>query len=280
MTHSQYLDNLIDAALKEDIGHGDLTTQLVLQGDERARGQACAKSDFVLAGLDIFLRIFKRLDPQLQVHSAKSDGQTVSRGDVLCEIEGRAAALLTGERVALNFLQHLCGIATTTSMFVAAVRGTAAQVTDTRKTVPTLRPIDKYAVRMGGGRNHRFGLFDGILIKDNHIRIAGGIREAITRTRRSTPQPMPIEIEVATLGELQEGLAEGAELILLDNMTVDQVREAVRINAGRATLEASGGVTLENVRDYALTGVNRISVGALTHSAPAADISFEMALVV
>lgn len=276
MTQSQYLDNLIESALKEDIGHGDLTTQLTTRGDERGMGVACAKGDFVLAGMEVFIAVFRRLDPDLAWEAKKGEGEAVARGEILCEIRGHATALLTAERVALNFLQHLCGIATLTKKFVDAVQGTGVVILDTRKTVPTLRPLEKYAVRMGGGKNHRFGLFDGILIKDNHIRISGGITEAIRRTRRSTPQPMPIEVEVATLTELEEALSEEANVVLLDNMAVEQVREAVRITARRAALEASGGINLDNVRAYAETGVNMISIGSLTHSAPASDISFEM----
>ncbi len=278
--HSGYLDNLIQSALREDIGHGDLTTSLIVRGDEQAVGLACAKGDFVLAGLDIFIKVFQKLDPDLQSIVKKNDGESVTRGDVLCEIRGRAASLLTAERVALNFLQHLCGIATLTHQFVTAVKGTKAQITDTRKTVPTLRALEKYAVRMGGGRNHRFGLFDGILIKDNHIMIAGSVKKAIWSVRRGTPQPeLPTEVEVTNLTQLEEAIAENAEIILLDNMTVDMVTEAVKITAGRATLEASGGMTLENIRAYAETNVDLISIGSLTHSAPASDISFEMTLV-
>ncbi len=276
MSQSQYLDNLIESALKEDVGHGDLTTQLTMRGDERATGIACAKGDFVLAGLEVFLAVFTRLDPQLRYHPRKQDGEDLVRGDIICELQGGAVPLLAGERVALNFLQHLCGIATLTRRFVEAVRGTKVQILDTRKTVPTLRPLEKYAVRMGGGRNHRFGLFDGILIKDNHVRLAGGIAEAVRRARRATPQPMPIEVEVATIDELREAIDEEANVILLDNMTVAQVREAVQITAGRAVLEASGGMSLANIADYARTGVDQISIGSLTHSAPASDISFEM----
>jgi nicotinate-nucleotide pyrophosphorylase (carboxylating) len=234
----------------------------------------------VLAGLDIFVKVFQKLDAEITAQLKRKDGEQLSRGDILCEIQGDAASLLTAERVALNFLQHLCGIATLTSRFVAAVRGTGAQITDTRKTVPGLRALEKYAVRMGGGRNHRFGLFDGILIKDNHVLIAGGVRQAIECARRATPQPdLPIEVEVTNLAQLEEALEQKVEIILLDNMSVETVREAVDITAGRAKLEASGGITLQNVRSYAETGVDLISIGSLTHSAPASDISFEMTLI-
>jgi nicotinate-nucleotide pyrophosphorylase (carboxylating) len=279
VTHSAYLDNLIQSALREDIGHGDLTTSLIVRGDEKAVGIACAKGDFVLAGLEVFTKVFYSLDHGIRSELKRNDGEAVHRGDVFCEVQGKAAALLTAERVALNFLQHLCGIATLTRKFVEAVKGTKAQITDTRKTVPTLRALEKYAVRMGGGRNHRFGLFDGILIKDNHIKIAGGVREAIACARRSTPQPsLPIEVEVTSLDELQQAIEERVDIILLDNMPVEMVREAVTVTAGRATLEASGGMNLQNIREYAETGVNLISIGSLTHSAPASDISFEMAI--
>lgn len=276
MTQSQYLDHLIDSALKEDLGHGDLTSQLILKGDEMASGIACAKGDFVLAGLDVFMAVFRHLDQRLLIEAKKADGDLVKRGEVLCEISGAAGALLAGERVALNFLQHLSGIATLTRRFVDIVSSTSVQIMDTRKTIPTLRPLQKYAVRVGGGRNHRFGLFDGVLLKDNHIRIAGGIGEAVRRARRSTPQPMQIEVEVTTLAELREALAEAAEIVLLDNMPVELVRECVAVTGGRAVLEVSGGINLDNVLAYARTGVNRISIGGLTHSASGSDISFEM----
>jgi len=267
------VERIVRTALEEDIGLGDITTEATVERGVKARAQLVAKEDFVLAGLDVAARVFTALDPSVAFEKLKEDGEKVARGEVLAWIRGDARVLLQGERVALNLLQRMCGIATLTSRFVEAVRGTSAVIVDTRKTVPGLRVLDKYAVRMGGGRNHRTSLYDGVLIKENHVAAAGGIAAAVARARRRISHVLKIEVETRNLDEVREALEAGAEAILLDNMDHAQLREAVVLIAGRAVSEASGGVSLETVRDIAETGVDVISVGALTHSCRAADIS-------
>ena len=261
-------------ALAEDIGSGDVTTDGIVPLDAKLRGQIVAKQAGVVAGLDIACQVFQLLDEQVKFISRVDEGTTVKAGEVLAAVFGSARALLTGERTALNFLNRMSGIATLTRQFVAAVSHTRAVILDTRKTAPGLRVLDKLAVARGGGQNHRFGLFDLVLIKDNHIDFAGSIEAAVGRARASENN-LEIEVETRTLRDVQTVLGLGIRRILLDNMTVEMLREAVKLNAGRAKLEASGNVTLENVRAIAETGVDYISVGALTHSAKSFDASLE-----
>jgi len=267
------LRRIIEAALREDIGTGDITTQATVDPQIICRAELVAKEDFVLAGIDVAKAVFALLDPAIAFEALAADGQSVKRGEVLAWMKGPAAMLLQGERVALNLLQRMSGIATHTARFVIEVQGTQATIVDTRKTMPGLRALDKYAVRLGGGTNHRTALYDGILIKENHIVAAGGITAAIERARARAPHTLKIEVETTNLDEVAEALAAGADIILLDNMSLDQLREAVTLIGGRAKAEASGGVNLDTVRNIAETGVDLISVGALTHSSRAVDIS-------
>ncbi|TYO99863.1 nicotinate-nucleotide pyrophosphorylase [carboxylating] [Geothermobacter ehrlichii] len=267
------IQRLVREALREDIGLGDLTTMATIEPGTMARAELVAKEDFVLAGIDVAREVFRQLDADTAFEALKADGQKIERGDVLAWIKGEAAVLLQGERVALNLLQRMSGVATLTRRYVDAVAGTGAVIVDTRKTTPGLRAVEKYAVRMGGGRNHRTALYDGILIKENHIAAAGGIGAAVERARDRVPHLMKIEVETRDLDEVRQALEAGADAILLDNMSLDQLREAVALVDGRALTEASGGVNLETVADIAATGVDLISVGALTHSYRAVDIS-------
>ncbi len=267
------IERIIRNALEEDIGLGDITTAATVAPGTDARAQLVAKEDFVLAGIDVAGRVFSLLDGDVAFEKLKEDGQQVRRGDVLAWLKGEAGSLLQGERVALNLLQRMSGIATLTARYVAEVEGTAAVVVDTRKTVPGLRILDKYSVRMGGGRNHRTSLHDGVLIKENHVAAAGGIAEAVRRARERIPHTLKIEVETRNLAEVGEALEAGAEIILLDNMGPAELREAVALVGGRALTEASGGVRLDTVREIAETGVNLISVGGLTHSCRAVDVS-------
>ena len=266
-------DRIIRTALQEDIGHGDITTAATIDPGVNSRAELVAKEDFVLAGIDVARRVFYLLDNSIAFEGLSRDGHWVRRGDVLAWLKGEAAILLQGERVALNLLQRLCGIANLTARFVEAVKGTEAVIVDTRKTTPGLRVLEKYAVRMGGGRNHRTSLYDGVLIKENHVAAAGGIAVAVRRARERAAHVLKIEVETRDLGEVEEALAAGADIILLDNMDLPTLRRAVEIVDGKALTEASGGVNLETVRDIAETGVDFISVGALTHSFRAMDIS-------
>lgn len=271
--------DLIRSALAEDLGRGDLTTRLTIDAAAQASAEIVAQEEGLLAGLPLVERVFAVLEPGgVSVGAALQDGAELARGVVVAKLSGSAVALLSGERVALNFLQHLCGVATLTRRYVRAVAGTRARIVDTRKTLPGFRVLDKYAVRVGGGHNHRMGLDDGILIKDNHIAAAGGVAAAVRRARAGAPHTQRVEVECADLAEVDEALAAGAAVILLDNMNIDQLRAAVRHIDGRAQIEASGGVNLETVRAIAETGVDLISVGALTHSAPAVDLSMRMRL--
>lgn len=267
------LHQLIRSALDEDIGAGDVTTGALLSGHETGTAQAMAKADMVVAGIDVFRETFLFLNGDIHFADCLEDGCDIRRGEVLAGLSGRLGDILTAERVALNFLQRMCGIATMTRQFVSAVTGTQARILDTRKTVPGLRILDKYAVGIGGGLNHRFALYDGVLIKDNHITAAGGIGEAVKRAKRRIPHLLKIEVEVKNQGEAKEALTAGADAIMLDNMGLDAMREAVLLIGGVIPVEASGNVTLANVRQIAETGVDFISVGALTHSVKAADIS-------
>ena len=267
---------IIRRALEEDIRSGDVTTANALTGGETGKATALAKEDLVVAGLDVFREVFRLRDAGLVFRTALKDGDRAARGTVLAVVQGSLASILTAERVALNLFQRMCGVATLTRQFADAVAGTKAVILDTRKTVPGLRILDKYGVRVGGGRNHRFGLYDGVLIKDNHIEAAGGIAKAVRRVRENAPLLVRIEVEVQTLAEVREALAAGADVIMLDNMPVDAVRKAVSLIGGRALVEASGNVTLATVRGIASTGVDFISSGSLTHSVRAADISLKV----
>ena len=270
---SPSVDRLIRIALEEDIGPGDVTTNATIAPETMARAELVAKEEFVLAGIDIARRVFEMLDAKVAFEALIKDGQAVRRGEVLAWLKGSAAGLLQGERVALNLLQRLSGVATLTARFVRETAGTGATIVDTRKTTPGLRALEKYAVRIGGGGNHRMALYDGVLIKENHIAAAGGIAVAVSRARRHVPHTLKIEIEVRDQAEVAEALAAGADILLLDNMDLAQLRAAVELVAGRAVTEASGGVTLETVRAIAETGVDLISVGALTHSYRSVDVS-------
>jgi nicotinate-nucleotide pyrophosphorylase (carboxylating) len=275
------LRDLLRRFLDEDIGRGDRTTEATVRPDQRAAGQFLAKSPLILAGLDIAIETFRLLDPNVEHEILFRDGDPVAPGQTVAWVRGRAAALLGAERVALNLLQRLSGIATLTHAYVDAIAGTAAAILDTRKTTPGLRALEKYAVRAGGGTNHRLGLDDAMLIKENHVRLAGGVAQAIRAAQAHRGAAKWIEVEVNSLAELDEALSACPDAILLDNFTPELVRDAVARARARdpqrqIPLEASGGITLANVRRFAEAGVNRISVGALTHSAPAADISFEI----
>ncbi|MFZ5463532.1 MAG: carboxylating nicotinate-nucleotide diphosphorylase [Pseudomonadota bacterium] len=262
----------VATALAEDVGTGDLTAHLIPAG-RRARGTVISREEAVLCGTAWFDACFHQLDATARLRWRAQDGERVAAGQVLCEIEADTRALLTAERTALNFLQLLSGTATATRRYVEAVAGTKARIVDTRKTLPGLRLAQKYAVRMGGGTNHRIGLYDGILIKENHIIAAGGIRAVLAKAREMAPDDVFIQIEVEDLAQLREAIDAGAKMILLDNMDLDDMRRAVGIAAGRAELEASGGVNLERVRAIAETGVDRISIGSLTKDVKAVDLS-------
>jgi nicotinate-nucleotide pyrophosphorylase (carboxylating) len=265
----------IRLALEEDIGSGDVTSMAIVDEGALASAKLVAKEDGIVAGLDIAAAVFDEVDPRIRLAARTEEGSKVSPGTVLAEIDGPARSILTAERTALNFLGRMSGIATLTRRFVDAVAGTKAQILDTRKTAPGLRAFDKLAVRRGGGMNHRLGLYDLILIKDNHVDFAGSLREAVRRARASGAQ-LEIEVEARTLDEVREALGVGVDRILLDNMSVETLAQAVSLVDGRARLEASGGVRLDNVRAIAETGVDDISVGALTHSVKVFDISLEL----
>jgi nicotinate-nucleotide pyrophosphorylase (carboxylating) len=271
--HPQILE-AIRRALAEDIGNGDATTEAIVPLEARMRGHIVAKQTGVVAGLDVAAGVYHTLDPEVSFTPQVEEGASVQPGQVLALVEGRARSLLTAERTALNFLGRMSGIATLTARFVEAVKGTKAKILDTRKTAPGLRLVDKWAVRRGGGENHRIGLFDQILIKDNHIDFAGSLAEAVRRAR-AAGTGLAIEVEARTLDDVREALRLGVSKILLDNMSPETMAEAVRLTQGRAALEASGNVTLETVRRIAETGVDYISIGALTHSAKVFDLSFD-----
>jgi nicotinate-nucleotide pyrophosphorylase (carboxylating) len=272
------IETLIRLALEEDLGtQGDVTTLSTIPSAKTVVGQIRAKAAGVIAGLPLVQRVYACLDTAVDVQPCVQDGDIAEIGTLVCEVRGTAQAVLSGERVALNFLQRLSGVATLTAQFVAAVKGTNTVILDTRKTTPGWRTLEKYAVRMGGGQNHRMGLYDMVLIKDNHIDASGGITAAV-QAARANPlcRDLLIEVEVKNQQELREALSLNVNRILLDNMTLEQMQEAVSIVGGRIPLEASGNMTLNRVRDVAATGVNYISVGALTHSAPALDLSMRL----
>jgi nicotinate-nucleotide pyrophosphorylase (carboxylating) len=264
---------IIEGALREDIGSGDVTTGSVLTGREKGRARAVAKADMVIAGIQVFKEVFLAVDPEIRFLGKLRDGQPAKRGDTIAEVSGRLSSILQAERVALNFFQRMCGVATLTRNYVDRVMGTKAKILDTRKTAPGLRVLDKYAVKAGGGHNHRFALYDGVLIKDNHITAAGGITPAVRRAADARTPTLKIEVEVKNLKEAEEALKAGADMIMLDNMSLKNMEEAVRFIAGKVPVEASGNISILNVREVAETGVDYISAGALTHSVSAADIS-------
>ena len=266
--------DLVARALAEDIGSGDRTSEATIQEGQHARGVVLAKSDLVLSGIDVAAETFRQCDSAVVFSGVRQDGEQCASGTVVAQVIGLARALLIAERTALNFVQRLSGIATETRRYVAAAAGRIT-VLDTRKTTPTLRTLEKYAVRCGGATNHRFRLDDGVLIKENHKRLAGGITAVLTRAR-AAGVGLPIEVEVETLEELDEALEAGAERILLDNFTIPQMREAAQRCRGRAVVEVSGGVTLDRLAEIAATGADFVSIGALTHSVRAADLSFEI----
>ncbi len=273
---NEYTERIINASLVEDIGSGDITTEAIVPENKKGRARIVAKQRAVVAGLLVAEKIFKTLDDTIGFKRHLNDGDVVKKGDVIATVSGRLKNILTAERVALNFLQRLSGVATTTREYIKKTKGLPVKILDTRKTTPCMRIMERYAVQIGGGFNHRFGLFDAILIKDNHIKVAGGVEEAIGRVRARYPKGTSIEVEVRTLKEVREALKADADIIMLDNMGIDRIKKALKLIDGRAFVEVSGGVTLDNVARIARTGVDYISVGALTHSVRAVDMSLEV----
>lgn len=271
-----YVDEIILNALKEDINYVDVASDYLIPEDQRDDAYFVAKADGVLCGLSVALRTFELLDDTFEAKIYKHDGDKIQKGDLIAEFSGKTVLLLKGERTALNLLQHMSGIATATAAAVELVKGTNAQITDTRKTLPGLRALQKYAVTCGGGKNHRFNLSDGAMLKDNHIDAGGGITNAVAALRGKLGHMVKIEVETRDLTEVREALTAGADIIMLDNMSNEMMREAVEIIDGRAKTEASGGITLETIAEVAKTGVDIISLGALTHSVKAFDISMKM----
>jgi len=270
------IDAIIKAALMEDVGPGDVTTDAVIPADMTCRGKVICKEDGVIAGLSIAQRVFQLVDERIQFDAKTKDGEKVQEDQIVARLHGPARGILKGERVGLNFLQHLSGIATMTSKFVKAVEGTKTKILDTRKTTPGLRGLEKYATRMGGAVNHRMGLWDAVLIKDTHLALVGGISPALRSARKAYPTEAEINVEVSNVQELEQALSDRAPRILLDNFSCGQVRDAMQIIRGRALVEVSGGVQVSNARAYALAGADYISVGALTHSAKALDFSMKV----
>jgi nicotinate-nucleotide pyrophosphorylase (carboxylating) len=275
----QYED-IVRTALTEDLGRGgDLTSDAVVATDQSAAARIISREAGRIAGVEVALSVFRNIDRMIDFEVVVADGAAVNKGSTVVALRGSARSILTAERTALNFLGRLSGVATLTGLFVSAVEGTGARIVCTRKTTPGLRALEKYAVRCGGGWNHRFGLDDAVLIKDNHLAAAGGVHEAVDRVRRAVGHTVSVEVEVDTLDQLEQVLAEGVDAVLLDNMDTADLRRAVELVGGRVVTEASGGITLENVAEVARTGVDLISVGALTHSANALDLSLELELV-
>lgn len=274
------VNELIDRAIQEDLNIGDATTDALMPDDLQAKAIIHSKGSGVLSGAEVGAAVFRRIDPLLEVEIVRVDGSVVEKDSVILRISGSAATMLKAERTAVNFMQHLSGVATTTARYVEAVKGTGAKIIDTRKTIPGMRSLEKYAVRCGGGRNHRQNLGDGVLIKDNHIaalkRTGMSLAEVVMKAHEHASHTIKIEVEVTTVTEAEEALQAGAQLLLLDNMSNREMRNAVEINKGRALLEASGGINLTTVKEVAATGVDLISVGALTHSAEALDISMDI----
>ena len=270
------IGKIIDTALAEDLGSGDLTTEALIDPSIKGKARLVPREAMVLAGIEVFGRVFSRLDPDIALEKNFQDGDMVPAGREIGIVAGSLRGILSGERTALNFLQHLSGIATLTKRYVDKADPSRVRIVDTRKTTPGLRILEKYAVRVGGAHNHRLGLFDGVLIKDNHIAAAGSISKAVEKIRADVPHTVKIEVEVDDLKGLEEAIRVGADAVLLDNMSVGEMRQAVSIAGGRVLLEASGGITLETIGEVAQTGVDLISVGALTHSARSVDISLEI----
>jgi nicotinate-nucleotide pyrophosphorylase (carboxylating) len=279
---ASYTLPIVDLALAEDIGSGDVTSRSTVSADANARAVMRVKQAGVISGLTVAQMVFARVDAALECAPLIADGTQVEPGTQVAEISGTARSILLGERVALNFIQRLSGVATLTQRYVSAVWGTRARIVDTRKTTPGMRVLEKLAVQAGGGHNHRFGLSDGVLIKDNHLAAIGGstpVAVAVARARQLAPHTLKIEVEVTSLDEVRNAMDAGADIIMLDNMSIDDMARAVGIVAGHALIEASGGITLDNVKEVANTGVDFISIGALTHSAPSLDISLDFQLL-
>jgi nicotinate-nucleotide pyrophosphorylase (carboxylating) len=270
------VEQLIKTALEEDIGPGDITTMSTIAPESAAKGFFRAKRDGVVAGLSVVEKVFAFIDPAVRARLLAHDGDAVKKGEVVAEVDGPTRSLLIGERTALNFLQHLSGIATLARQYVEAVKEFPSKIIDTRKTTPGFRTLEKYAVRMGGATNHRFGLYDAALIKDNHIAAAGSIPDAVRQVRKHSPFMAQVEVECTNLDQVREAIDAGADVIMLDNMNIEQMAEAVRVVAKRAAVEASGGINMDTVRQVAATGVDFISVGALTHSAPSLDFNMKI----
>ena len=271
-----YVDNLIKTALLEDINYVDITTDYLIPEDQENEAKCLAKADGVLCGIEVALRVFTLIQPDFQYEVFIHDGEEVKKGDIIAKIKGKTRTILKGERTALNLLQHMSGISSMTNRIVKIVEGTNASIADTRKTLPGMRPLQKYAVTVGGGKNHRFNLSDAAMLKDNHVDAGGGITNAVTKLRTKLGHMAKVELEVRTLDELREALSVDVDVIMLDNMDNDTMREAVKIADGKALLEASGGITEETIRGVAETGVDIISIGALTHSVKAFDISLKI----
>lgn len=277
MLNSIYVDNLIKTALLEDINYLDTTTDYLIDEEQENSAKFLAKSDGILCGIEVALRVFEILQPNgFEIKIYKHDGDKLKKGDIIAEIHGKTRTILKGERTALNLIQHMSGVATTTNKAVELVKGTNASIADTRKTLPGLRPIQKYAVTVGGGRNHRYNLSDAAMLKDNHIDAGGGIANAVAKLKKRLGHMTKIELEVRNLDELKQALAADVDVIMLDNMTPEMMKEAVKITDGKALLEASGNITDETLKEVAQTGVDIISMGALTHSVTAFDISLKI----
>jgi nicotinate-nucleotide pyrophosphorylase (carboxylating) len=270
------ISRIVKTALKEDIGAGDITTKAIVSPKKMGQAQAIAKGDFTVAGIDIFKQAFLLVDERVKFKIFITEGNTAKKGEAIAQITGALASILQAERVALNILQRMCGIATQTRRYVEAVRGTKTKILDTRKTIPGLRVLDKIAVKIGGGFNHRMGLYDGILIKDNHIAAAGNIKAAVAAQKKKMKKRMKIEVETKSLTEVGEALSSRVDIIMLDNMSIDEMKKAVELVKGRALVEASGNINLNNVAQIAQIGVDFISVGEITHSVNVADISLEI----
>ncbi len=269
------IDSIIDAALREDMPQGDITSENIIAVDSRFRAIILAKENGILAGLDVARRVFEKIDPGVEFKKEKNDGQKFRDGETLAVLQGASISLLKGERTALNFLQRMSGIATTTGMFVQALEGTETKILDTRKTTPGLRSLEKYAVKMGGGQNHRQNLSEMVLIKDNHLKLVGSISEAVKRAKERIAPGIKVEVEATCLAEVQEAVRGGADMVMLDNMRIDKMKEVIKWVGGKVPLEASGSVTLEKIKEIAALGIDFISVGSLTHSYKSVDISME-----
>ncbi len=271
----QTIDSIIDAALREDMPQGDITSESIIPVDSWSRAIILAKESGILAGIDVARRVFEKIDPGVEFEKEKNDGQKFSSGERLALLQGTSISLLKGERTALNFLQRMSGIATTTGIFVQALEGSETKILDTRKTTPGLRDLEKYAVKMGGGQNHRQNLSEMVLIKDNHLKLVGSISEAVKRAKERITPGIKVEVEATCLAEVQEAVRSGADMVMLDNMQIDKMKEVVKWVKGKVPLEVSGSVTLEKIKDIAALGIDFISVGSLTHSYKSVDISME-----